>query len=1187
MGKFNSFFFLTGILSLLIFMTAPMDSYAQAWLKNLSDQELDLDDIKTVKQFKSIQKSFNEFWELRDIEKSSGYKQFKRWEWMMEPRVANDVNRNNILWTEFLSSAKKTTEGNWIQLGPKSPPVSIGTSNPVGSGRIDCIAFHPDDPDIFWIGSPTGGLWKTINGGTSWETLTDNLPSIGISDIAVHPGNPDIIYIATGDRDAGELYSAGVLRTSDGGLTWTPTVLSFDQDELVYVYRLLIRPDKPDTLIAGTNEGIYLLNNDGTQKTKVLNNYRIKDMEFKPSDPDVIYAASYSYGNATVFRSTNGGLSFSPGFGTIANTNIRRIELAVSPNNPDLVYALCADVADSKFQGLYYSMNSGVDWQSVANSSKNLLGRSLDGSDDAGQGWYDLALAISPLNQNEVYVGGINIWRTLDGGHQWTIMSSGSNQASNYVHVDQHILEYHPISGDLFSGNDGGIYKSSNQGISWTDLSSDLEILQIYRMGISKQYSNLMLMGSQDNSSILADNTNYQVVKGGDGMECIIDPEDPNILYASSQYGNIGISYDGGNNFASIRPDKDEKGAWVTPYIMHPEKNNILYAGYTNLYRSGDMGKHWTNLGTNLANNDKYISLAIAPSNPDIILVANRYKIWKTIDRGISWTEITNGLPPLPPGIITYIAIAEYNPNKIWLSISNYTKEEKVYTSEDGGSTWTNYSSGLPNVPANCIVIEKGSKSGLYMGTDMGVYYRNRDMDEWINFSSGLPVVIVNELEIFYPDAKIRAGTYGRGLWESELYSPVTPVLFADFEADRQLACIEGKVQLVSHSTINSDSLQWVLQDTINTIFSPNKDTVKLHFQSAGLKDIGLIVFKDGLSDTLVRHGFIEIKTSMDISIIPGLEELGGYIWKGDSIQIEALGGDNYIWTPAIGLNQFIGAIVKARVDSNISYKVTAQDGQCMDVDSVQLIVHIYDSIKNAIPLNYEENGPFINYSASVEENEPHPPLGDCNTQTDWCDEFGTGENVLGNSVWFTFQGPASGVVSIDSRGFDNQIALYDALSPEHILSGNYSILAANDDYYGTEENFAASIRNVGNLVEGQTYWVQVDGSGGNTEGTFYLTLNDFPLAKPSLFDTKTSYEFKIFPNPNPGSFTIQIESEVEEAISIEVISLHGQLLYSRALTLQRGKQNIPMYLGKISSGIYLVKITTPSLTSIQKVIIE
>ncbi|MEA1899135.1 MAG: hypothetical protein U9N53_15865, partial [Bacteroidota bacterium] len=195
MGKFNSFFFLAGIVSVLIFLTAPMNSYAQAWLKNLSEQNLDLDDIKTVEQFKSIQKSFNEYWELRDIEKSSGYKQFKRWEWMVEPRLADDVNRSKLLWTEFLNSAKKTSEGNWSQLGPKSPPVSIGTNFPVGSGRIDCIAFHPDDPDIFWIGSPTGGLWKTINGGTSWETLTDNLPSIGISDIAVHPDNPDILYI--------------------------------------------------------------------------------------------------------------------------------------------------------------------------------------------------------------------------------------------------------------------------------------------------------------------------------------------------------------------------------------------------------------------------------------------------------------------------------------------------------------------------------------------------------------------------------------------------------------------------------------------------------------------------------------------------------------------------------------------------------------------------------------------------------------------------------------------------------------------------------------------------------------------------------------------------------------------------------------------------------------------------------
>ena len=1185
MGKLNSLLLVTLILPVLIFLSVPVDSYAQAWLKNLSEQDPDLDDVRSLEQFRKIQKSFNEYWDSRDIEKSKGFKPFKRWEWMMEPRIADNVNRSKLLWTEFLNSAKKTTDGNWIQLGPKSPPVSIGTSNPVGSGRIDCIAFHPSNPDIYWIGSPTGGLWKTINGGASWVTLTDNLPSIGISDIAVHPDNPDIIYIATGDRDARELYSAGVLRTTDGGLNWTPTALSFSQDELVYVYRLLIRPDKPDTLIAGTNRGIYIISNNGTQLNNgTLTDGLFKDMEFKPSDPDIIYAASYSYGNAKVFRSTNGGQSFSPSFGNVANTNIRRIELAVSPANPNLVFALCADVADSKFQGLYYSLNSGIDWVSISNNTLNLLGRSMDGSDDAGQGWYDLSLAISPVNQSEVYVGGINIWRTLNKGQSWSIVSSGSNQSSNYVHVDHHILEYHPITGELFSGNDGGIYKSSNQGISWTDLSSDLEILQIYRMGISKQYSDLMLMGSQDNASILADNSIYQVVKGGDGMECIIDPNDSTIIYASSQRGNIGISFNKGYSFKSIKPDREEDGAWVTPYVMHPEESNILYAGYTNLYRTGDRGKHWTNLGSNLSTDEKYTSLAIAPSNADIVLVANRTKIWRTVDRGISWSAISNGLPP---GVITYIAIAEYNPNKIWITISNYTKDEKVYTSENGGNTWTNYSSGLPNVPANCIVIEKGSKSGLYLGTDLGVYYRNRDMDEWISFSNNLPLVIVNELEIFYPDAKIRAGTYGRGLWESELYTPVQSTLYADFETNRHEACIEGKIQLISHSTINSDSLCWILQDTLNTKYSPNKDTVQLQFQSSGLKDIGLIVFKDGVSDTLLRTGFIEIKSSIDIFIIAGLEELGGTIWKGDSIQIEATGGDNYIWTPAIGLNQSQGARVKARVESNISYKVTAQDGLCVDADSVQLVVHLYDSINNAIPLIYGENGPFINFSASIEENEPHPPLEDCNTQTDWCDEFGNGENVLGNSVWFKFTALSSGIVSIDSRGFDNQIALYDAASPEDILSENYFLLAANDDYYGTEENFAASIRNVGNLVEGKIYWVQVDGSGGNKEGTFFIILNDFALSVNDLEDTNKHFEFKIFPNPSPGSFTIQIDSEKEEAATIEVINLHGQLLYSDILSLQPGQQDHPVHLGKFPSGIYLVKITTPGQASIQKIIIE
>ena len=195
----------------------------------------------------------------------------------------------------------------------------------MGNGRIDCIEFHPTDPLIFYVGSPTGGLWKTVDGGNTWTVLTDELPVIGIADIAIHPHNPDTVYIATGDRDAGEVYSVGVLKSVDGGQSWNTTALSFTQSSRNVVNRLLIRPDQPDTLIAAARTGIYLLTNGGDDSQFVRSGH-FKDLEFKPGSPREIYAASYSFGYSSVYKSSDGGLNFNESFGGINNANIRRIE---------------------------------------------------------------------------------------------------------------------------------------------------------------------------------------------------------------------------------------------------------------------------------------------------------------------------------------------------------------------------------------------------------------------------------------------------------------------------------------------------------------------------------------------------------------------------------------------------------------------------------------------------------------------------------------------------------------------------------------------------------------------------------------------------------------------------------------------------------------------------------------------
>ncbi len=809
--------------------------YSQAWMKNIENG--------TNPNFYDIQKSFNNYWKNKQITKSKGWKQFKRWESFMEPRVyPSGFFPKNILWKEYqkIKNNEKNTVANWSHMGPVNTPTDINSGTKRGSGRINCIEFHPTNPNIFWVGSPSGGVWKTTDGGTTWSTTTDNLPSIGISDIAANPLNPDILYIATGDGDAADTYSIGILKSYDGGATWNTTGSSLNITDYYTFRRILINPNDTNIIIATSNNGIFRTTDAGANWTNVING-NFKDLEFKPGDPSIVYATE---NNAAIYKSTDGGASFTNISGTITTADINRIELAVTPANPNVIYALCSSNSDNGFYALYKSSDNGNTWTlKTDNTSINLLGWSQDGSDSGGQGWYDLSCAIDPADENTVYTGGVNIWKSTDAGTTWNINShwygAGGTQ---YVHADQHTLDFNILNNTLYSGNDGGLYKTSNGGNIWTDISDQLEILQIYRIGTSYTDSNITVAGCQDNGTMKKNASAWNSILGVDGMECIIDYTNANIIYAEYYYGSINRSTDGGYNFTDIKPSGTGNGAWITPYILHPVTNTTIYAGFDEVYKSTNSGTSWTNISSGLTGGSNLRNIAVAPSDDQYIYAATYSNIWKTTNGGSTWTNITSNLPS---NAITDIAIAQNNPNIIWVSLSGYNAGEKVFTSTDGGQNWTNYSTGLPNIPANTIVYEDNTNNALYLGTDLGVYYRNATMNSWIQFSDGLPNVIVNELEIHYPSQKIRAGTYGRGLWESDLYSdPAYPV--ANFNYYIVSSC-NGDIAFSDLSSGVPDNWQWNFGDgNTSTTQHPTH-----HYNAIGNYNVQLIVSNSFGTDTI------------------------------------------------------------------------------------------------------------------------------------------------------------------------------------------------------------------------------------------------------------------------------------------------------------------------------------------------
>jgi photosystem II stability/assembly factor-like uncharacterized protein len=731
----------------------PLTASAQPWAKQLKD--------KKNPTFYETQQAFNDYWAAKapkgknKIPKAKGYKQFKRWEWFWEPRVGQegvfpDPSVNVQEWERYLATHPEATQGA-DQAAPPPPPsisggwTSLGPSTTTGGyagiGRLNCIAFHPTDINTFWVGSPAGGMWKTTTGGTSWTTVTDNLPVLGVSAIAIHPTNPSIMYIATGDRDGGDTYSVGVLKSTNGGATWSATGLSYSVSQQVRVKGLLIHPTNPLILLAATSNGIYRTTNGGTNWTQEQTG-DFQEIIFKPGTPATVYASTTGWGTAQIYRSTNTGDTWSQ---STSFYGFNRIALAVTTANSSVVGALCSDDYNSGFGGYYTSYDSGATFSlTYSNWGANLLGWAVDGSDSGGQGWYDLCLAISPTNASVVHVGGVNTWKSTNGGYNWSIntMWYGGTGVPT-VHADKHYMAYHPLSSStLFQCNDGGLYKTTDGGANWTDLSNGLRITQFYRMGNSATNSGLTIAGAQDNGTKIRNGSTYTDVIGGDGMEAIIDYSNANVMYGSLYFGNIYKTTDGGANFFPITESLPD-GAWVSPYVMDPVNPQVLYAGVgKGVYKTTNGGSSWSAISGELVDYYNEIqNLAVAPSNTQTIYTGSHYSMFKTTNGGAGWTSVT--LPS--SGALTSIEVHPTNPQTLWISFSGYNSGQKVYRSTDGGATWTNISGTLPNLPANTLEYDKLT-GHLYLGNDVGVFVRPSGATDWLVFDNGLPNVVVTEL---------------------------------------------------------------------------------------------------------------------------------------------------------------------------------------------------------------------------------------------------------------------------------------------------------------------------------------------------------------------------------------------------------------------------------------------------------
>ena len=411
--------YLLGILFLFIALQcASQSEQKEAWSKDI---------LKRNVTFKTVQEEFNREWSDKEYVKGQGWKQYKRWEAFWQHRLMPDgsfpkfsaaFDEYESYMSQFANANQASANGNWLPLGPFSHITTGSWSS--GTGRINVVVQDPNNANTLYVGAPAGGIWKSTNSGSSWTPLSDYFAVIGISGIAVDPSDSNIIYVTTGDSDGGDTYSIGIWKSTDGGSSWNQAGTEFGQGN-----KILIDPINTSNIWVAANTGLYKSTNSGNSWTQ-LQSGNFRDIALKPSNPQTVYGVT----NSKCFYTTNGGATFNESTGLPGGTN--RLALTTTPAQSNTVYILAAG-GSWEFAGVYKSTNSAVSFATQNNTTDIFNG--------SNQAWYDMAITVSDSNPNTLIAGVLNLWRSTDGGVNWTEINSWSNPSgASYTHADIHYL---------------------------------------------------------------------------------------------------------------------------------------------------------------------------------------------------------------------------------------------------------------------------------------------------------------------------------------------------------------------------------------------------------------------------------------------------------------------------------------------------------------------------------------------------------------------------------------------------------------------------------------------------------------------------------------------------------------------------------------------------------------------------
>ncbi|HXB41376.1 MAG TPA: T9SS type A sorting domain-containing protein [Bacteroidia bacterium] len=675
-----------------------------------------------------------------------------------------------------LTNRNAQTTTSWQSIGPRNM-----------GGRTIAIAFDPTDTATIWLGSASGGLWKSTTGGigaNAWNYVPLGFPVLGVSSIAINPSNKNEMYVGSGEvysygsnsQGIGDIratrgsYGMGLFKSVNGGTTWSQ-VINWTYNQNRGIWDIVINPLKPTTVYAATTEGVYKSVDAGTTWNLILNQKMCMDLEMHSVDTNILLCGVGNYGSVVqgVYRTTNSGATWAQNTSGLPSTAYQgRITFTKYKNNNDIMYTHLCDVYNTV--GIYKSIDKGATW--VQQTTQNI---------SSYQGFYTKGLLIQPGNPNNVLAGGVYVYSSTTGGTSF-------NQSNGNYHSDVHDIVGNPSAPNkIYVITDGGLFRSNDFGNTFYECTGGYVTTQHYIGSVSATDTTVLLSGLQDNYTIKYFGAyTWQAMIGGDGCYNAIDHTNDQIQYGAYQYLNVFSDNTQGNNFAtqvlsnSSSATGGNYAAFLAPYILCYSNTQYIYAGGKALQRSTDAGATWNYMGNNPVNNGTQImAVACSFTNTDSVYFGtapdqtNNMKMFFSPNGGASVTDISSGLPNRFP---RRIAVNPKDSREVYAVFSGFGTGH-VFKSTNNGATWTDMSTNLPNMPFECVIVDPTDPNFVYVGCDYGVFVSADKGVTWNPYDTGFPdATMVFDLVISPSSRYMYAFTHGRGIFKRDLRDLATGI---------------------------------------------------------------------------------------------------------------------------------------------------------------------------------------------------------------------------------------------------------------------------------------------------------------------------------------------------------------------------------------------------------------------------